>query len=57
MKHPIHSSTPALVAFVVTVLLAVVASVLTLLPRHAAQVADSQVHLDIEQLLPAGLLD
>ena len=39
------------------VLLAVVASVLTLLPRHAAQAADSQVHLDIEQLLPAGLLD
>ncbi|WP_199792772.1 hypothetical protein [Melaminivora suipulveris] len=57
MKRRHHSSTPAFAVFVATVLLAVVAGVLALLPHQTAQVADSQVHMQIEQLLPAGLLD
>lgn len=57
MKRSLHSSSPAFAVFLATVLLAVIASVLSLFPHQTAQVADSQVHVQIEQLLPAGLLD
>ncbi len=57
MKHLFRSSVSALAAFLITVLLALAASFTTLLPRQTAQVADSQVHPHIDQLLPAGLLD
>lgn len=57
MQHPLHSRALALAAFVVTVLLALAASVTTLLPQQAAQVADSQVHSHIAQLLPFALPD
>lgn len=57
MKRRLHSSTPALAAFVITVLLALFAGAMTLLPHQTTQVADSQVHTQIEQLLPSGLLD
>ncbi|WP_019375333.1 hypothetical protein [Melaminivora alkalimesophila] len=57
MKRPSRIPTPALAAFVLTVLLALAASVTTLLRHQSVQVADSQVHKAIEQLLPAELLD
>ncbi|GEM_PF-1348129 len=57
MKRPLHSSTPALAAFVITVLLALLAGGMTLLPHQTTQVADSQVHTQIEQLVPAGFFD
>ncbi len=57
MKRHNYSSTPALAAFAVTVLLAVAASATTLLPAQTAEVADSQVHLQIDQLIPPGVLD
>lgn len=47
-------------AFVVTVLLAVAASVSTLVPHptvRTAQVADSLVHSHLEQLVPAEILE
>ncbi|SDM37703.1 hypothetical protein SAMN05428957_10585 [Oryzisolibacter propanilivorax] len=57
MKRLLNSSTPAFAAFVVTVLLAVAASVTTLWPHQTVQVADSQVHPQIDQLIPTGMLD
>lgn len=57
MKHPNKSPTPAFAAFVITVVLALTASAMTLWLRQTAQVADSQVHTQIDQLLPADLID
>ena len=51
--------TRALVAFPVTVVLAVVAAVLGLLPDIAVQSADSMTHLphQLDQLLPTSLFE
>lgn len=57
MKRLPRSSTPALTAFVVTVLLALMASLTTLWPHQTVQVADSLVHAQIELLLPSGMFD
>ncbi|WP_313076162.1 hypothetical protein [Melaminivora sp.] len=57
MKYPLRSRSPALATFVLTVVLAVVASATTLLPQQSVQVVDSQVHKTIEQLLPAEMLN
>lgn len=58
-RHHIPSGTRAIAAFTVTVVLAVLAAVLGLLPDIAVQSADSMTHLpsQLDQLLPAGLLE
>ena len=47
----------AAIAFAVTVLLALMAFGMTLEPPQTAQVADSQVHSSLEQLVPAEVFD
>ncbi|MDA8445771.1 hypothetical protein [Paracidovorax valerianellae] len=55
MKRKIHPGTRAFAAFTVTVLLAVAATAMTLVPEQAVQAADSLVNLpsNLEQMLPA----
>ncbi|WP_172751389.1 hypothetical protein [Diaphorobacter sp. LR2014-1] len=57
MKRHFRPGSRAYVAFVVTVVLAFAASVMTLVPHQTTQVADSQVHSQLEQLVPAGVFD
>lgn len=57
MKRHLRPGSRAFAAFVVTVLLALAASVLTLVPHQTTQVADSQVHHRWDQLVPAGVFD
>ena len=45
----------AAAAFAVTVLLALAAYGMTLVPRQTAQAADSQVHSQLDQLVPAEM--
>ena len=57
MKRHFRPGSRAYAAFVVTVALAFAASVRTLVPHPTAPVADSQVHSQLEQLVPAGVFD
>ncbi|MGD9774138.1 hypothetical protein [Diaphorobacter sp. J5-51] len=57
MKRRLRPGSHASAAFAITVLLAVAASVTTLVPHQTAQVADSLVHSQLDQLVPAGLFD
>lgn len=57
MKRRLRPGSHASAAFAITVLLAVAASVTTLVPHQTAQVADSLVHSHLDQLVPAGLFD
>ena len=57
MKRHFRPGSRAYAAFVVTVVLAFAASVMTLVPHQPTQVADSQVHSQLEQLVPAGVFD
>ncbi|GAD24789.1 hypothetical protein [Acidovorax sp. MR-S7] len=47
----------AAATFALTVLLALAAYGMTLEPRHTAQAADSQVHSQLDQLVPAEVFD
>lgn len=57
--HHFQPGTRAIAAFTVTVVLAVVAAVLGLLPDFVVQSADSMTHLPrhLDQLLPTGLFE
>lgn len=56
-RHHLRPGTRAIAAFTVTVVLAVLAAVLGLLPDFAVQSADSMTRLpsQLDQWLPAGL--
>ena len=58
-RYHFQPGTRAIVAFTVTVVLAVVAAVLGLLPDIAVQSADSMTHLthQLDQLLPTSLFE
>lgn len=56
-RHHFPPGTRAIAAFTVTVVLAVIAAVLGLLPDFVVQSADSMTHLpnQLDQLLPTGV--
>ena len=56
-RHHFQPGTRAIAAFTVTVVLAVIAAVLGLLPDFVVQSADSMTHLpnQLDQLLPTGV--
>lgn len=59
MKRHLRPGTRAFAAFTVTVLLAVAATAMTLVPDEAVQAADSLVNLPdhLDQILPVASFD